>query len=480
MTAPRPEKASPEIRSRQPPGEQPPREAETRPPACDPPDAEENSPLGSGRAAAEPEPQAISFGEVTTGPRESPTGTAARLPAEDGHIRVLPVERPGASAATSAPTDVYVHLDVMLAMQEHAAEDTSVELGGVLVGQRGRHADGNWYVVIRDALRARHYRATRGSFTFTHETWSDLRARQAALPDESQMVGWYHTHPGWGVFLSSMDVFICDHFFADPDDVALVIDPTSGDTGLFVRRGAEQQPAPLRLPRYYLFAHRHREAELQGWAAYFSGGETMSQPNAVFPQRQGAPLVVAPPQQPAQPWERWLPLLVVAVLAGQLLLTAALASRLWSPGSAPPAPATSDTLAAREAIVDQILDDLVEQGGTAVQASYRRLASEAAALRTSNAALAERVETLRGELRGTQAKLRADAEAAARTERQLAAAESQLAKLNPTEGAIAGLRVFGMEWVALVVGATVGMLVAGLAGAAAWWFRNRQSAMSTE
>src|SRR5206468_822100 len=92
---------------------------------------------------------------------------------------------------------------------------------------------GRPFVVITECLRAQHYESTQGSFKFTHATWSAItRERQRFLP-ELQMVGWYHTHPDWGVFLSGMDLFICDHFFSQQLDVAYVIDPCRGDRGMF-------------------------------------------------------------------------------------------------------------------------------------------------------------------------------------------------------------------------------------------------------
>ena len=38
------------------------------------------------------------------------------------------------------------------------------------------------------------------------------------------VLGWYHTHPGWGLFLSAHDQFIHGNFYGGPHHVALVID----------------------------------------------------------------------------------------------------------------------------------------------------------------------------------------------------------------------------------------------------------------
>ena len=47
------------------------------------------------------------------------------------------------------------------------------------------------------------------------------------------MLGWFHSHPGYGVFLSGMDMFIENNFFNLPYQVAYVVDPLSGKDGFF-------------------------------------------------------------------------------------------------------------------------------------------------------------------------------------------------------------------------------------------------------
>lgn len=51
-----------------------------------------------------------------------------------------------------------------------------------------------------------------------------------------RILGWYHTHPGFGIFLSAMDMFIHENFFNESDQLALVYDPVKGEDGLFVWR----------------------------------------------------------------------------------------------------------------------------------------------------------------------------------------------------------------------------------------------------
>ncbi|MEZ6093482.1 MAG: Mov34/MPN/PAD-1 family protein [Pirellulaceae bacterium] len=166
----------------------------------------------------------IQFGDVKSrGP------DVALRPDENHYFLVEPVF--DEVAAEDLP--IYVDLDVWIEMEKHARENTNVELGGVFLGHQAHDRSGKPFVVVRDSIRAKHYEATRGSFKFTHETWQQIARDREQMPEGTQMVGWYHTHPGWGVFLSGMDDFICENFFANPLDLALVIDPCKNDRGWF-------------------------------------------------------------------------------------------------------------------------------------------------------------------------------------------------------------------------------------------------------
>ena len=56
--------------------------------------------------------------------------------------------------------------------------------------------------------------------------------KDSRYPDQ-RIVGWYHSHPGFGVFLSEHDLFIHRNFFSDPAQIAWVYDPHSDEEGCF-------------------------------------------------------------------------------------------------------------------------------------------------------------------------------------------------------------------------------------------------------
>lgn len=206
------------------------------------------------------------------------------------HFVVVPVQDP-----EDQDLPIYVDIDVMRDMEAHAQTDKTVELGGVMLGGQFEDEDGNKFVLISDSLRAEHYEATKGSFKFTHETWEKISRQRDEFPDDVQMVGWYHTHPDWGVFLSGMDMFICDNFFNRPLDLALVIDPCRDDRGWFMWTG-DPSKRVRRTGGFYLYGSRFRVQEIQYFANVLKGGNPMAidqrySPIAGQVGPQGAPVV---------------------------------------------------------------------------------------------------------------------------------------------------------------------------------------------
>jgi hypothetical protein len=69
--------------------------------------------------------------------------------------------------------------------------------------------------------------------TFTQDTWEHIYAVKDKKYPNERIVGWYHSHPGFGIFLSEHDTFIHKNFFASPGQVAWVFDPESDEEGCF-------------------------------------------------------------------------------------------------------------------------------------------------------------------------------------------------------------------------------------------------------
>jgi proteasome lid subunit RPN8/RPN11 len=243
---------------------------------------------------------------------------------------------------------IFVDLDAMREMEDHAQSDCHVELGGVLLGGQFDDETGQPYVLVQDSLRARHYENSRGSFKFTHDTWSDISRRRDQFSSDLQMVGWYHTHPDWGVFLSGMDTFICEHFFNRPLDVALVIDPCRRELGWF--QWADQPERQVReTAGFYLIASRHRRRELERYAAQLEGKRAMAHDS----RSHGAdlPMTAFPVTVNSVPDPRgiWFAAGVMGMLTLQLLVVLLIAWQLlFSPTDTLPGGAAVHASAVRE------------------------------------------------------------------------------------------------------------------------------------
>lgn len=133
-------------------------------------------------------------------------------------------------AKASASSRFEISDEVMSGIENHAYSLLTAEVGGMLMGR----VEGAVTKIV-GFIPALSASAEQVTLTFTHDVWEDiLRLAQSEFPEET-IVGWYHTHPTFGVFLSDYDLFIQENFFAAKGNLALVIDPVQGIYGWFAK-----------------------------------------------------------------------------------------------------------------------------------------------------------------------------------------------------------------------------------------------------
>ncbi|QDV32681.1 Mov34/MPN/PAD-1 family protein [Tautonia plasticadhaerens] len=179
---------------------------------------------------------------------------------------------------TPGPEDLAIFIDrqTVDAIERHALSDTTVELGGIVLGRECVDEEtGRPFVWISEAIEAKHFENTQASFTYTHDSWGEITRERDQSHPELDIVGWYHTHPNFGIFLSGHDVFIQQHFFGQPLQVAYVVDPIRQTRGFFQWRAGDLR----QVEGYYVVAPRqHRMAlartvdELEGVPNPEAGG----------------------------------------------------------------------------------------------------------------------------------------------------------------------------------------------------------------
>lgn len=127
---------------------------------------------------------------------------------------------------------VYIKQDTYKALEKYALEDTSKERGTILLGDYCEEM-GKTHVIISDYIEAKYTDASASTLTFTHETWDYVYKEHDSKYPDKKIIGWQHTHPSYGIFLSNYDLFIQENFFNLPFQIAYVIDPIQSLRGFF-------------------------------------------------------------------------------------------------------------------------------------------------------------------------------------------------------------------------------------------------------
>ena len=131
---------------------------------------------------------------------------------------------------------IFVHEKVLEEILDFSHEDLQREIGGFLIGnlyQNSSKSNDLTYVEIENFLPAVHAVSQSASLTFTHETWSKANSAVHNRFSDQRIVGWHHTHPGLGVFLSAYDRFIHRNFFGQDWQIAMVVDPRQQEFGFY-------------------------------------------------------------------------------------------------------------------------------------------------------------------------------------------------------------------------------------------------------
>ncbi len=169
-----------------------------------------------------PSPDALNIGALPIGARQK---THPKLTGRSGGrcIGSIPDRCP----------PIFVHEEVLDQILDYSDRHTNSEVGGFLLGGNFYDEKTGQFIEIIEYLPATNVSSGYRSLTFTHETWARLHQQIGEQFADLQIVGWHHTHPGFGIFLSRHDEFIHRNFFSQPWQVALVVDPRKQEFGFF-------------------------------------------------------------------------------------------------------------------------------------------------------------------------------------------------------------------------------------------------------
>lgn len=128
--------------------------------------------------------------------------------------------------------NIYLSQKVYREIHKFTRNKTTNESGGVLVGNVIEEF-GKTNILVSGFIEAKYCEATPTTLKFTHDTWDYIHKEMEKRFPGMKIMGWIHTHPDFGIFLSDYDKFIHENFFSEANQIAYVIDPIQKTEGFY-------------------------------------------------------------------------------------------------------------------------------------------------------------------------------------------------------------------------------------------------------
>jgi proteasome lid subunit RPN8/RPN11 len=142
----------------------------------------------------------------------------------------------GENGAENHQLKIFITQPAYLRICAHAGSDLDNEVGGWLVGKHCVDQEkGESFIVIDTVIPGEHTEQGPAHLTFTGDSQIAMHNNLENHFPGKVILGWYHTHPKMGVFLSHWDVWLHQNFFPENWQVALVVEPHSLIGGFFFR-----------------------------------------------------------------------------------------------------------------------------------------------------------------------------------------------------------------------------------------------------
>lgn len=134
---------------------------------------------------------------------------------------------------------VYIKKGALQNLITHLESNLRVEQGGILFGNAYQDPSSQTiYVEIRAAVAAPATIGTSAHLDFTPDSWTGIMDYARVEHPEENIVGWYHSHPNIGVFMSGTDMRTQQAFFHHPWCLSIVCDPVRRTIGYFLGKQA--------------------------------------------------------------------------------------------------------------------------------------------------------------------------------------------------------------------------------------------------
>ena len=202
---------------------------------------------------------------------------------------------PGGRSSSRSPYPIFFQQEAVIALQDHLKSSPTQAIFGFLIGDVYRDPEnGALYTVIDKTLKLS--QAIYGDKTevVVSRLWD--RMQEQLKKAAGTLLGWYHSHPGQGGFLTTHDVETHEKFFTEPWHVAILVAAEAGGvTGRFFRAtqgNTDWHKTPL--PFYELLQPDSikpdgKKRSFIVWRNYKPYGPTLTGPKPKPPEPPPAP-----------------------------------------------------------------------------------------------------------------------------------------------------------------------------------------------
>ena len=152
--------------------------------------------------------------------------------------------------------NIYILQSVYKKIHSFSENKRTVETGGMLMGYT-LEANDKLNIIINGFIEGKYSEGTPTTLKFTHETWDYVHKEAEKRFPQDSIIGWIHTHPDFGIFLSNYDIFIQQNFFNEPHQIAYVVDPIQDQEGFYFWKGDKIE----KCPGFYIFSELGEEIE---------------------------------------------------------------------------------------------------------------------------------------------------------------------------------------------------------------------------
>ncbi|NMB00776.1 MAG: LysM peptidoglycan-binding domain-containing protein [Firmicutes bacterium] len=129
--------------------------------------------------------------------------------------------------------------EVMLALDQFSHRHTTGEQGGFLIGRKKDLKTAEQYEIIVERFVPIPQKGDASRLVINQDHYNSVKRALGAGGQGEEIVGWAHTHPGFGVFLSPFDKEQHERFFPEPWQVAYIMDNQGHERAVYHLVGDE-------------------------------------------------------------------------------------------------------------------------------------------------------------------------------------------------------------------------------------------------